>query len=52
MLNTNEVAGFAIWSADWSQRLSSSIGLRYDHSSEYGSTTNPRIALIVRPTGS
>ena len=52
VLSTDEVAGFAIWSAEWNPRLSSSIGLRYDNSSEYGSTTNPRIALIVRPTGS
>jgi outer membrane receptor for ferrienterochelin and colicins len=52
VLTTDETAGFVIWSAEWNRWLSSSIGLRYDHSAEYGATTNPRLALIVRPTGS
>lgn len=30
----------------WSEKLISTVGLRYDHSSNYGSTTNPRLGLV------
>lgn len=34
----------------WSERLSSSAGLRVDHDSNYGRTVNPRLALIYSPS--
>ena len=33
----------------WTRTLSSNIGLRFDHDSNYGSTLNPRASLIYRP---
>lgn len=33
----------------WTDRLASTIGIRYDDSSTYGSTTNPRLAFVYNP---
>lgn len=40
-----EAAIFGLWDKQWLKNLSSSAGLRYDFSSEYGSIFNPRLAL-------
>jgi len=44
-----EQALFGLWGAKWTATWATSIGLRYDHSSEYGSVLNPRLALIYKP---
>ncbi len=44
-----EAAVFAIWDKKWSAYTSSSLGVRYDLSSEYKSIVNPRIALDYNP---
>ena len=45
-LSSKEYAGFLLWDARFTEWFFSTIGARYDKSSEYGSTTNPRIGLI------
>ena len=40
--------GFAHWSARWGERWSTSVGLRHDDSSDYGSSTNPRLGLVYQ----
>lgn len=47
-LNSIEYAGYLLWDGNISDRLDVSAGVRYDHSSEYGSTVNPRLALIYK----
>lgn len=32
--------------AEWTDRLSTTVGLRVDRSSDYGTTTNPRLGLV------
>lgn len=44
-----EQALYALWSAQWASLWSSSLGVRYDHSSEYGSVLNPRLGIIFKP---
>lgn len=44
-----EFAAYGLWTNKWSTWLSSSIGLRYDYSSEYGHIVNPRLGLIYMP---
>jgi len=48
-LNTKEYAAYLLWDSKFSKHFSSSIGMRYDHSSEYGSTLNPHLGFIVKP---
>lgn len=36
------------WQANWSEKLSSNVGLRYDNHSSYGSTWNPRLGLVYK----
>ncbi len=45
-----EAAIFLLWDKQWVNNLSSSAGLRYDYSSEYGSILNPRIAIDYTPS--
>ena len=44
--NVYEAATYVLWDNKWSNYLSSSIGLRYDLSTEFGNVMNPRLALI------
>jgi outer membrane receptor for ferrienterochelin and colicin len=39
---------FAQWREKWSDSLSSVLGLRYDDSSTYGDTMNPRAGLVYK----
>jgi len=48
-LNSIEYAGYMLWDGTISPYFNFSAGIRYDHSSEYGSTFNPRLALIFKP---
>lgn len=41
-------AGFLLWQQQWSDSLSSLIGLRHDHNTEYGRSTNPRAVLVYQ----
>ncbi len=40
-----EVALYALWDHQLNNFISSSLGLRYDYNSEYGSIFNPRLAI-------
>ncbi len=33
---------------EWTERLSSTVGLRFDYNSEYGETLNPRLGLVFQ----
>jgi len=44
-----ELALYALWDHQFSNRLSSSFGLRYDYNSEFGSIINPRFAIDFNP---
>jgi outer membrane receptor for ferrienterochelin and colicins len=51
-LNTSLIAAFyAQDELAITSRLTLNAGLRYDHYSTFGGTTNPRLALIYRPAG-
>lgn len=43
--NYNTRSGFLEFKNQWNKQLSSSIGIRYDDSSLYGKTSNPRFAI-------
>ncbi len=45
----NETAVYGLWDNHWNKKISTSFGIRYDYSSEHGGTTNPRLALIIKP---
>ncbi|MCP4213064.1 MAG: TonB-dependent receptor, partial [bacterium] len=49
-INVLESATYALWNQAISKSLSTSIGARFDNSTEYGSTLNPRLAVIYKPT--
>ncbi len=38
------------WNAIWNEMFSTSIGGRYDHNSTYGSTLNPKLGVVFKPT--
>ena len=42
----DEHAAYVQYQNKYGQRFNYTLGLRYDHSDEYGSTINPRLALI------
>lgn len=35
---------------EWSERISTTVGLRFDYNSEYGETFNPRLGLVFQQT--
>ena len=45
-IHWNNIGGFVQWHKHWRANLEATIGIRYDQSSTYGSTTNPRIGLV------
>ena len=47
--SVNEQALYGLWGAKWTDLWSTSIGIRFDHSSEYGSIFNPRLGVIYKP---
>ena len=47
--SVEEQALYGLWSTRWTPLWSTSVGLRYDHSSEFGSVLNPRLGLIIKP---
>jgi len=49
-INVRELAVYGLWKNTWSKAISTSVGLRFDKSSEYGQIFNPRLALILKPT--
>ncbi|MCP4216026.1 MAG: TonB-dependent receptor [bacterium] len=49
-INVLESATYALWNQNISASLSTSIGARFDNSTEFGSTLNPRLAVIYKPT--
>ncbi|MBT3750181.1 MAG: TonB-dependent receptor [Bacteroidetes bacterium] len=44
-----EVAAYALWDKKWFSSFSTSLGMRYDFSSNFGSILNPRLALMYNP---
>jgi len=44
----DNVGGFVQWRSRWNETLDSTLGIRYDQSSTYGSTVNPRIGLVYK----
>ncbi|MCP4155132.1 MAG: TonB-dependent receptor, partial [bacterium] len=49
-MNVTEMAAYGLWNNKWWKKVSTSIGLRFDSSSEYGEILNPRLGLILKPT--
>lgn len=47
-INVYETATYLLWDNTWADFFSSSIGLRYDFSTEFGNILNPRLALIYQ----
>jgi outer membrane cobalamin receptor len=41
-----ELASYALWDAKWFNGISTSLGIRYDFSTRFGSVFNPRLALL------
>lgn len=39
-------SAYAQWQSQWSPTFSTTTGVRYDHHSNYGGTTNPRLGLV------
>ncbi|MCV6637346.1 TonB-dependent receptor [Candidatus Albibeggiatoa sp. nov. NOAA] len=48
-LRYHNTAYYFQWQAAWRDNLSSTIGLRYDQSSRYSSTLNPRLGWVYQP---
>ncbi|MCK4762914.1 MAG: TonB-dependent receptor [Candidatus Aminicenantes bacterium] len=49
-LNSLEYAGVILWEKHFAQKkFRSSIGIRFDHSTEYGTMVSPRFGLIFNP---
>jgi iron complex outermembrane receptor protein len=44
------IAGYAQWSAAWHEMLSTTVAFRYDASSRYQGTFNPKLGLVFKPT--
>ena len=49
-LNYDNYAFYLQWQAKWRENLSTNVGMRYDKSSRYKSTFNPRVGLVYHPT--
>ncbi|WP_289053164.1 TonB-dependent receptor plug domain-containing protein [Carboxylicivirga marina] len=49
LFTVNEVAVFGLWDKQW-KKMSYSVGLRYDYSSEFGSILNPRMTFDYNPS--
>ncbi len=47
-----ELAFYALYDKEWFAKLSSSFGLRYDYSTEFGNVLNPRFAIDFKPKSS
>lgn len=47
--SVREQAAYGLWSTRWTTEWSTSLGLRFDHSSEFGSVLNPRLGIIFKP---
>lgn len=45
-----ENAVYLLWDRQWSNIISSSFGIRYDYSSEFGNIFNPRLAIDYNPS--
>ncbi len=45
------LAGYLQWQRDWSDRLYTMAGLRYDRHSEFGPSWNPRLGLMYQLDG-
>jgi len=47
-IDVYETASYLLWDNKWSKFLSSSVGLRYDISTEFGHILNPRFTLVYK----
>ncbi len=45
-INVYEIAAYSLWDNKWTNTLSSSVGIRYDFSTEFGNVLNPRLAFV------
>jgi len=48
-LNYYNAAGYLQLQSAWTHQFSTTLGLRYDYGSRYGSTFNPRVGLVYQP---
>ncbi|MCP4218340.1 MAG: TonB-dependent receptor, partial [bacterium] len=48
-INVFEVAMYGLINNQWSEKFATSVGGRFDYSSEFGSIFNPRLSLIYKP---
>ncbi len=51
-LNYYNLASYFQLQSAWTEQFSTSLGLRYDYGSRYGSTFNPRIGFVYKPFAS
>lgn len=49
-LNYDNIAGYIQAQSQWTDAISSTVGVRFDHNSRYGNTVNPRGGVIIKPS--
>lgn len=47
-LNYDNQAAYLQWQAEWNDKFSTVVGIRYDANSRYQSTVNPRLGLVYK----
>ncbi|MEN8248285.1 MAG: TonB-dependent receptor [Bacteroidota bacterium] len=45
----NETAVYGLWDKEWFLNFNTSIGLRYDYSTDFGNILNPRFSIMFNP---
>jgi len=48
-LNYNNSFAYTQWAAQWNDQWSTTAGVRYDHSSRYKESINPRLGVVYQP---
>ena len=51
-LDFNNYAGYVQVQSKWNSKVATFAGVRYDYSTRYGDTANPRVGIIVKPAES
>lgn len=46
----DNIGAFVQWKRNWTETLASTLGIRYDDSSTYGESINPRIGVVYKPS--
>lgn len=47
-LDYHNISSFMQWQARWTEKFSTTAGLRFDHHSVYGNTFNPRLGAVYK----